>query len=95
MGLEYDERGKYFTDIILKDVILANIQTKTNNIKGYVHIRKGDRLIDEMNRPNEFIAVTDAQVFSQDGEILYNVDFLVINRENIVWMIPIGERQIK
>ena len=47
MVFEYDDKGKFFTEVITKDRILSRIQTKTHDIRGYVHVRKGDRLSDE------------------------------------------------
>ena len=91
MILEYDEKGKYYTDVIKKEVILCNVQTTIHRIKGYIHIRKGERLSDEINRDNFFLAVTNAQVCSLEGELLFNNDFLAVNREQIVWIMPIEE----
>jgi hypothetical protein len=92
MVVEYDEKGKYFTDVITKDLILTHIQTQTHHIRGYVHVRKGDRLSDEINNANTFLAVTNAEICSPQGEILYTCDFLVINRGHIVWLMPIDEQ---
>ncbi len=95
MSIEYDEKGKFFTDVVSKDVIRSEIQTVTHHIRGNVHVRKGDRLSDEINQPNLFLPVTSAEVFSPDGERLYTSNFLVVNREHIVWLIPIDEDQEK
>jgi hypothetical protein len=92
---EYDEKGKLFTEVISKDQILSHIQTPTYAIRGYVHVRKGERMSDELNLPNVFLPVTGAEIYSPEGEILYMSDFLVINREHIVWLIPIEEGQDK
>ncbi len=95
MVVEYDEKGKFFTDVITKDVIRSHIQTLTNHIKGNIHVRKGDRLSDEINQPTEFLAVTDATIFSPAGETLYQCDFLAVNREHIIWLMPIQETKNK
>jgi hypothetical protein len=93
MVLEFDEKGKYYTDVITKDVVLCQIQTITHRIRGNVHVRKGERLSDEINQANLFLAVTNAEIFSLEGEIVYTNDFLAINREHIVWLTPIEESQ--
>jgi hypothetical protein len=93
MVVEYDEKGKYFTDVIAKDLIMTHIQTQTHQIRGYVHVRKGDRLSDEINSDNTFLAVTSAQICDLGGEILYTSKFLVINRGHIIWLMPIDEQQ--
>jgi hypothetical protein len=93
MTLEYDEKGKFFTDIIRKDVILTEIHTRTHHIRGYVHIRVGDRLSDEINRDIFFLPVTDAEVYSLEGELLYATSFLSVNRGQIVWLMPVDEHK--
>lgn len=93
MALEFDEKGKFFTEVISKDVILSHIQTVTHRIRGYVHVRMGERLSDEINNANLFLAVTDAEIYSLEGEILYTSDFLAVNREHIVWMMPLEKPQ--
>lgn len=91
MEIEYDEKGKVFTDIISKEVIRSDIQTLTHHIRGNVHVRKGDRLSDEINHPNLFLPVTNAEIYSTEGEMLQSCNFLAINREHIVWLMPIEE----
>jgi hypothetical protein len=95
MVVEYDEKGKFFTEVISKDVILSHIQTHRHHIRGYVHVRKGERLSDEINSANLFLAVTNAEIFNPEGEILYTSSFLAVNREHIIWLMPIEEHQEK
>lgn len=92
MEIEYDEKGKFFTDIIAKEVIRSNIQTVTHHITGYVHVRKGDRLSDEINQPSVFLPITQAEIYSSSGEKLYTCDFLAVNREHIIWLMPVEEQ---
>ncbi len=91
MVLEFDDKGKFFTDIITKDKILTHIQTPTYYIRGYVHVRKDERLSDELNKDYRFIAVTNAEIYSPEGATLYDSDFLVVNREHIIWLMPVKE----
>ena len=93
MVVEFDEKGKFFTDVIAKDVIRSHIQTQEQTILGYVHVRKGDRLSDEINEPNIFLAITDAEVYNLEGELLHTSDFLAVNREQIVWLMPVEKRK--
>jgi hypothetical protein len=95
MVIEFDEKGKYFTEVISKNVILSHIQTQTYHIRGYVHVRKDERLSDEINGDYNFLAVTSAEIYNSEGEILYTSDFLVVNRAHIVWLMPIEEDQQK
>jgi hypothetical protein len=91
MSLEFNEKGKYFTDIISKSTVSAIIQTTTHRIEGFIHIRLDGRLKDELDRSETFLAVTDAKVLNSEGGVLYQVDFLSVSRHQIVWVIPNGE----
>jgi hypothetical protein len=93
MVLELDEKGKFFTDVISKDAVRSQIQTVTHFIRGYIHVRKGYRLSDEINQANHFIAVTQAEICTPDGDVLYTRDFIAVNREHIVWLMPVDEHR--
>ena len=95
MVFEFEERGKLFTEFIPKDAILSIIQSSTHRIQGFVHIRKGERLSDEINNANHFLAITGAEIYSPEGEVIYTSDFLAINRECIVWLMPIEDHRDK
>jgi hypothetical protein len=90
MTLTYDEKGKIFTDIIPKESIPVIIQTVKHQIHGYFHARMDNRLKDELNREQEeqFMAITDAIVLDDKGRELHRADFLALNRNNIIWLIP-------
>ena len=92
MEIEYDEKGKFFTDVISKELVRSEIQTVTHHIRGNIHVRKGDRLSDEINQPNVFLPVTGAEIYSLDGELLYSSDFLAVNREHIIWLMPVEDQ---
>lgn len=94
MVLEYDEKGKFYTDIIKKEEVFAHIQTIANRIMGYIHIRIGDRLSDEINQEKLFLAVTGAEIYDLAGGLLYTSDFLAVNRQQIVWLMPVeGQKE--
>ena len=88
MSLEFNEKGKYFTDIISKVAVPAVIQTVTHRIEGSVHVRLDGRVKDELDRSEPFLAVTNAKVFGLDGAVLYETDFMIVARSQIVWVIP-------
>jgi Family of unknown function (DUF6812) len=94
MAIEFDEKGKYFTEVISKNVVLSHIQTQAYRIQGYVHVRQGERLSDEINSANNFLAVTKAEVYNLQGEIIYSNDFLIVNRAHIEWLMPIDENPV-
>lgn len=91
MITQFEEKGKIFTPVISKIPIPVTIQTTTHRIHGQIYIRPSDRLKDELNRTEPFLAVTNASVFSTDGEELYKASFLTINCSHIVWLIPDDE----
>ena len=88
MTVRYDEKGKYFTDVITKDAVICIIQTLMHRIRGKVHVRIGERLKDEIDQSRQFIAITDATVYSLQGLELYDSDFVILNRDHVVWLIP-------
>lgn len=88
MSVEFNDRGKYFTDIISKVAISAIIQTTTHRIEGSIHVRLDGRVKDELDRGEPFLAVTDAKVFGPDGSVIDQTDFMTVARSQIVWVIP-------
>lgn len=88
MTIEYDDRGKMFTDIVSKVAVYAVIQTTTHMIRGRIHVRRDQRIIDELDLGENFIAVTDVSVLGTDGQVLFQGPFLAIRRSHIVWVIP-------
>lgn len=88
MTLDFDDKGKIFTKIVTKTPNPITIQTLTHRIKGDVHVRPEIRLKDEINQADQFIAITGATVFDRDGQVLFDTDFLLINRDHVVWLMP-------
>ncbi len=88
MTIEYDEKGKYYTDIISKMPVSSIIQTSSHLIRGVVHVRQGWRIKDELEGDEKFIAVTDASICGVDGTVLYQSAFLAVQKDQIVWMMP-------
>lgn len=88
MSLEYDEKGKYFTDVISKVSIPALVQTTTHLIRGMVHVRPDERLKNELDRDELFLAMTNAAILGADGRELFHTNFLAVRRNQIVWAMP-------
>ncbi|HEX7555641.1 MAG TPA: hypothetical protein VF338_03375 [Leptolinea sp.] len=88
MSMEYNDSGKFFTEVIRKKPVRVIIQTTQQVIHGNVHIRPEARLKDEIDQDELSLAITDAVVFGNAGEILYESKFLAVNRRQIVWIIP-------
>lgn len=91
MSVRYNEKGKYFTEVVTKDQVDAVIQTTCQRLQGKVHIRPGMRLKDSLNEGPRFIAVTDGLFLDSDNQEFDPFEFLTLNREQIVWIIPMNE----
>ena len=90
MTTHYDEKGKFFTDIISKRSVPVIMQTTNHRIEGNVHIRRGERLKDELDREEHFLAVTEAKIFNSDNQPIYSSSFLSVAKTNLVWIFPIN-----
>jgi hypothetical protein len=93
MTIEYDEKGKFYTDIVKKMPVSVVIQTATHLVRGLVHVRDGERLKNELERVEMFLAVTDAVIYSADDKVLFTVPFMAIQRAQIIWIMPVEESQ--
>lgn len=92
MSIEYDEKGKYYTDLVSKIAVHAVVQTTQQLIRGKVHVREGERLKDELDRDDLFLPVTDASVLGEDGQVQFQAPFLAVSRSQIIWVLPDDEK---
>lgn len=88
MSNEFEERGKYFTDVVSKVAVYATIQTTTHMIRGRIHVRHDQRIIDELDLNENFLAITDVTVLGANGQVLFQSPFLAVRRSHIVWVVP-------
>jgi len=88
MTIEYDEKGKIFTDIVSKIAIFATIQTTTHLLRGRIHVRRDQRVIDELDLNENFLPITEVSVMGPNGETLFEAPFLALQRSHIVWVFP-------
>jgi hypothetical protein len=93
MTIEFDDKGKIFTDVVSKVSVPAVVQTTEHLIRGNVHVRRDERLKDELDRDELFLAMTDASVIGMDGQTLYQTRFLAVCRAQIVWVMPAHEAE--
>ena len=91
MTIEFDEKGKFFTDVVTKIAVRATVQTTSQLVRGKVHVRQGERLKDELDRDELFLAMTDADILGNDGQVLFTTPFLAVRRAQIVWVMPSEE----
>jgi hypothetical protein len=91
MNIEFDDNGKFFTDIISKTPVPVLVQTTSHQIHGNIHISQDRRLKDELDLPEKFIAITNAVICLPNGQILYQTKFLAVQRAAIIWVLPDNE----
>jgi len=91
MTVEYNEKGKFFTNVINKETVPAKIQTLTHLVEGEVHVRQDQRLKDEMDLAEPFLAVTNATLYASDGSVFLRTKFIAIKREQVIWITPSDE----
>jgi hypothetical protein len=56
-----------------------------------IHVRQDQRLKDELENAEQFIAVTEVSVCDAEGKVIYSGPFLAIQKEQIVWVMPLHE----
>ena len=95
MTIEYDENGKFYTDIVKKLPMSVVIQTVTHLVRGSVHVRQGERLKNELEQDEKFLAVTNAVVYNADDKVLFTVPFMAIQRAQIIWIMPVEKETQK
>ena len=88
MTIEYDEKGKYYTNVIQKVAVPAIVQTTKSLIRGMVHVRQDERLKDELENSEDFIAMTNIEVLDEAGKIIFSGPFLAVQKDQIVWVMP-------
>ncbi|HMX18686.1 MAG TPA: hypothetical protein PKN81_03800 [Anaerolineales bacterium] len=91
MTIEYDEKGKFYTEVVTKVPTAVVIQTTTHLIRGLVHVRQGERLKDELEMDERFIAVTNFTIQDANEKVLFSGAFLAVLRAQIIWITPADE----
>jgi hypothetical protein len=91
MFASFEEKGKIYTNVISKDPIEVIIQTTAQRIRGKIYIRPEERMIDEINQSVGYLAVTEAHVYDPQGMVVFQTNFMTVNRTQIIWVIPVSE----
>jgi hypothetical protein len=86
--MSYDPRSSRNMEFVRKDQVRVLIQTTSAMIQGFIYLRPGRRVVDELNHGDVYLAVTEARVFDSNGEVLQGSHFLTVNRAHIVWVRP-------
>lgn len=89
MDYRVDPKGKVFTTHITKRSQAAIVCIGNLVIQGIVHLTPDNRLKDELNGNEEFIAITHAQVFQMGVEKpMFETPTLIVNKKQINWLFP-------
>ena len=89
----FEENRKIFTNVIRKEPIEVIIQTTAGTrIHGILHVQLNQRLKDELDKEEPFVAITDATIFDDKQQPLHKAKFLAVNRSHILWLFPKNER---
>jgi len=91
MTIEYDEKGKFYTEVVKKMPVSAVIQTTTHIVRGLIHVRHEERLKNELERDEKFLAVTQATVHGADDKVLFTAPFMAVQRSQVVWLMPVED----
>lgn len=90
MATRIDHNGKMYTDHVRKQKVAAVVQTTTHRMRGYVFCAPDERLKDQLNGDGEqFIAIADAEVLNANDQVIHRVEFLTLNKQHIVWLLPV------
>lgn len=89
MFTNFEEKGKIFTQVVTKEPVDVIIQTNSSCIHGRVHVRPEDRLKDELDRCESFLAVTQAKIYDFEGrKLLLESNFVAVHVASINWVLP-------
>jgi hypothetical protein len=84
-----DDKGKFFTAHVTKLRLPVTACIGNWVVEGTVHLKSDNRLKDELNDGEIFIAVTQARVreIGSDKPV-YEPEVLIIHKSQIVWIFP-------
>ncbi len=89
MNYRIDPKGKVFTTHVTKRSLAVILSLGNSIIHGMVYLMADNRLKDELNEGEQFIAVTDAQVYQPGSETpIYESPTLIVNKQQIGWIFP-------
>lgn len=89
MDYRVDEKGKIFTKHVNKRSIPVILRVEDTIVEGIVHLTLDNRLKDELNNGETFIAVTTAKMTdANSGQTLHESEVVLINKHRITWIFP-------
>jgi len=94
MSTHFDEKGKFFTPVITKEPVPVMIQTVMHRINGNIYVRPEERIKDELDRADTFLAITEATILDLAGQEIFSADFITVNRQHIIWILPVADLKL-
>ena len=94
MVTQYDEKGKFFTKLVTKQPVTAEIQLADYRIRGKIHVRPDERLKNELDQQEPFLAITDATIYDKQNQVQFSTRFMAVNRQHILWIVPQEDEQV-
>ncbi len=89
MDYRVDEKGKVYTQHINKLPVLVIARIEDALIHGTVHLTPGNRLKDELNSDETFIAITQVRAsHAESHRPLFETEAIIVNKQRIMWMYP-------
>jgi hypothetical protein len=88
MAAQFEGQEQFSSQYVSKKPTSVFIQTIHHRLHGDVHVGLGKRLTDELDGGLQFLPVTNVCVYNDNGEILYRTHFLLINRDQLIWILP-------
>lgn len=89
MDYRVDAKGKYYTTHVSKRNVPVIARVPGGVVHGMAYLTLDNRLKDELNTGETFLALTDVQVFDESAErLLYESDVLLVNKRHLIWIIP-------
>ena len=91
MDLRIDDKGKYYTQHVTKDMLPAFVRTASQVIVGNIHTRPDRRLKDELDDDKSgFLPITDARVYNAESEqLLYHSAVMLVAYAHIIVISPL------
>ncbi len=89
MNYRVDEKGKFFTAHVTKLRLPITACIGNWLVEGIIHLKSDNRLKDELNDGETFIAITQARVWAiGTSNPVYEPEVLIVHKNEIVWIFP-------
>jgi hypothetical protein len=89
MDERVDAKGKFYTPRVTKSSVPIIARVADTIIKGKMNLMPDNRLKDELDSDEAFVAITEAEVLDAHTErVLFRVEVVIVNKQSIAWIFP-------